>query len=233
MLGIQDAGGTREAIQQGIHQGGRAAGRGFNSRMCARRWCAPSVSGPAVRGSDGYSGITANPALGAAVDLLVQQGGTAMPPRRPEIYGAEHLLTARCQPHVAERLRERIRWWEAYTAQHGGDMNNNPHPATRPAASPPSGKVARRRCQGGQTGLMEVLAYAQQPSQHGLVFMDTPGYDPVSATARLRAAPTSSASPPAAAPPTAASPRPHSRSPPTRPSSSACRSIWTSTPGHR
>lgn len=85
-------------------------------------------------GSDGYSGISANPALGAAVDILVRHGGTAVLSETPEVYGAEHLLTRRAVSRkVGEKLVERIRWWEGYTARNGGEMNNNPSPATRPA----------------------------------------------------------------------------------------------------
>jgi altronate hydrolase len=186
VLGIQDAGGTREAIQQGIEQVAEllaVAARDVRSAVSARHL----VVGLQCGGSDGYSGISANPALGAAVDLLVQQGGTAILSETPEIYGAEHLLTARAaRPEVAERLRERIRWWEAYTAQHGGDMNNNPSPGNKAGGittilEKSLGAVAK----GGQTGLMEVLAYAERPSTPGLVFMDTPGYDPVSATGQV------------------------------------------------
>ena len=83
-------------------------------------------------GSDGYSGITANPALGAAVDLLVKHGGTAMLAETPEIYGAEHLLTRRAVNRaVGEKLVERIRWWEDYTERNGGEMNNNPSPGNK------------------------------------------------------------------------------------------------------
>jgi altronate hydrolase len=94
----------------------------------------PPHGGLQCGGSDGYSGITANPALGAAVDRLVRHGGTAILSETPEIYGAEHLLTRRAvSREVGEKLIARIRWWEDYTARNGGEMNNNPSPATRRA----------------------------------------------------------------------------------------------------
>ena len=83
-------------------------------------------------GSDAYSGISANPALGAAVDMLVRNGGTAILSETPEIYGAEHLLTRRSsRPEVAEKLIERIHWWEEYTARHKGSIDNNPQPGNK------------------------------------------------------------------------------------------------------
>ena len=83
-------------------------------------------------GSDGYSGISANPALGAAADILVQNGGTAILSETPEVYGAEHLLTRRAaSKEVGEKLVERIKWWEDYTSKLGGDMNNNPSPGNK------------------------------------------------------------------------------------------------------
>jgi altronate hydrolase len=138
-------------------------------------------------GSDGYSGISANPALGAAVDLLVRHGGTAILSETPEIYGAEHLLTARAaSPAVADKLMQRLRWWESYTALHAGDMNNNPSPGNKAGGittilEKSLGAVAK----GGGTGLMAVYEYAEPVQDHGLVFMDTPGYDPVSATGQV------------------------------------------------
>jgi altronate hydrolase len=138
-------------------------------------------------GSDGYSGITGNPALGAAVDRLVAQGGTALLSETPEIYGAEHLLTARAAaPEVAEKLAARIAWWEDYAARNGGEMDNNPSPGNKAGGlttilEKSLGAVAKA----GSTGLMDVVSYAEQVRTHGLVFMDTPGYDPVSATGQV------------------------------------------------
>jgi altronate hydrolase len=138
-------------------------------------------------GSDGYSGISANPALGAAVDLLVAHGGTAILSETPEIYGAEHLLTRRAfKPEVAHKLVERIRWWEQYTASNGGEMNNNPSPGNKAGGlttilEKSLGAVAK----GGTGNLQAVYEYAEPVREHGFVFMDTPGYDPVSATGQV------------------------------------------------
>jgi altronate hydrolase len=145
------------------------------------------VVGLQCGGSDGYSGITANPALGAAVDLLVAHGGTAVLSETPEVYGAEHLLTGRAvSPAVAEKLVERIRWWEAYTAREGGEMNNNPSPGNKQGGlttilEKSLGAVAK----GGTTNLVDVVEFARPITGPGLVFMDTPGYDPVSATGQV------------------------------------------------
>ncbi|MDT7649487.1 MAG: altronate hydrolase [Pseudonocardiales bacterium] len=135
-------------------------------------------------GSDAYSGITANPALGAAVDLLVRHGGTAILGETPEIYGAEHLLTRRAvSQEVADRLVERIRWWEKYTADNNGSMDNNPSPGNKAGGlttilEKSLGAVAK----GGTTNLTGVYRYAEKVTATGFTFMDTPGYDPVSVT---------------------------------------------------
>jgi altronate hydrolase len=138
-------------------------------------------------GSDGYSGITANPALGAAVDRLIAHGGTAILSETPEIYGAEHLLTRRVEtPQVGEKLISRIRWWEAHCARLGANLNNNPSAGNKAGGlttilEKSLGAVAK----GGTTNLVDVYEYAEPVRQHGLVFMDTPGYDPVSATGQV------------------------------------------------
>jgi altronate hydrolase len=138
-------------------------------------------------GSDGYSGISANPALGAAVDLLVAHGGTAILSETPEIYGAEHLLTRRAvHREVGEKLIERIKWWERYTRANDGEMNNNPSPGNKAGGlttilEKSLGAVAK----GGTSNLQAVYEYAQPVTQRGFVYMDTPGYDPVSATGQV------------------------------------------------
>ncbi|HEY2000379.1 altronate dehydratase family protein [Paraburkholderia sp.] len=145
------------------------------------------VIGLQCGGSDGYSGITANPALGAAVDRLVAHGGTAILSETPEVYGAEHLLTRRAVSRaVGEKLVERIHWWEAYCARMEADLNNNPSAGNKAGGlttilEKSLGAVAK----GGTTNLVEVYRYAEPVSAHGLVFMDTPGYDPVSATGQV------------------------------------------------
>jgi altronate hydrolase len=138
-------------------------------------------------GSDGYSGITANPALGAACDLLVAHGGTVILSETPEIYGAEHLLTRRAVSQaVADKLITRIKWWEGYTAKNNGSMDNNPSPGNKAGGlttilEKSLGAVAK----GGTTNLMNVFEYADLVDTKGFVFMDTPGYDPVSATGQV------------------------------------------------
>jgi altronate hydrolase len=185
-LTIQDAGGTREAIERG-----QALVRELAAPAAlARRTSLPVshlVVGLQCGGSDGYSGISANPALGAAVDLLVRHGGTAILSETPEIYGAEHLLLARAaSPEVAQRLMSRLQWWEAYATRNGAEMNNNPSPGNKAGGittilEKSLGAVAK----GGGSTLMDVVEYAQSVRSQGLVFMDTPGYDPVSATGQV------------------------------------------------
>lgn len=138
-------------------------------------------------GSDGYSGISANPALGAAVDLLVRHGGTAVLSETPEIYGAEHLLTRRAvSREVGEKIVKRIKWWEDHCARTGGEMNNNPSPGNKAGGlttilEKSLGAVAK----GGTTNLVDVYEYAQPITAKGFVYMDSPGYDPVSATGQV------------------------------------------------
>jgi len=138
-------------------------------------------------GSDGYSGITANPALGAAVDLLVRHGGTAILSETPEIYGAEHLLTRRAiSREVGEKIVERIHWWEAYAEREKGSIDNNPTPGNKAGGlttilEKSLGAVAKS----GSTPLMGVYRYAEPVDTHGLVFMDAPGYDPMGATGQI------------------------------------------------
>lgn len=138
-------------------------------------------------GSDGYSGISANPALGAAVDRLVAHGGTAILSETPEIYGAEHLLTRRAvSREVGDKLVARIRWWEDHCARNGAAMNNNPSAGNKAGGlttvlEKSLGGIAKA----GHTSLVEVYEYAERVTKRGLVFMDTPGYDPISATGQV------------------------------------------------
>ena len=183
---IQDKGGTAKAVADGIAM----VKEMLPAANQVRRETVPAshlVVGLQCGGSDGYSGITANPALGAAVDLLVQHGGTAILSETPEIYGAEHLLTRRAVTReVGEKIVERIKWWEEYTARNKGEMNNNPSPGNKAGGlttilEKSLGAVAK----GGTTGLMGVYEYAMPVTAKGFVFMDTPGYDPVSATGQV------------------------------------------------
>ncbi len=183
---IQESEGSRKSIASGV-----ARIREMLPQVnTARREAVPMrelTIGLQCGGSDGYSGITANPALGHAVDLLVAQGGTAILSETPEIYGAEHLLLRRAtRPEVAERLTERLRWWEGYTSRSGDEMNNNPSPGNKAGGlttilEKSLGAVAK----GGTTPLTAVYEYAEPVCEHGLVFMDTPGFDPVSATGQV------------------------------------------------
>lgn len=142
------------------------------------------VLGTQCGGSDGNSGITANPALGGASDLLVASGGTVILGETPEIYGAEHLLTRRASTReVGEKLIERIRWWEWYSGIFGAELNNNPTPGNKAGGlttifEKSLGAIAK----GGTSPLEEVYGYAETVECRGLVVMDTPGYDPVSLT---------------------------------------------------
>ncbi|MDF1585134.1 UxaA family hydrolase [Marinimicrococcus flavescens] len=138
-------------------------------------------------GSDGYSGITANPALGYCADLLVRHGGTAILAETPEIYGAEHLLTRRAvSPEVGQKLVERIRWWEEYCRINGGEMNNNPSPGNKAGGlTTILEKSLGAAAKGGTTNLTGVYKYAEPVTARGFVFMDSPGYDPCSVTGQV------------------------------------------------
>jgi altronate hydrolase len=138
-------------------------------------------------GSDGWSGVTANPALGYCVDELVRQGGTAILSETPEIYGAEHVLLRRARSReVGEQFVERLRWWEHYAAVNDMMLDNNPSPGNKLGGlttiyEKSLGAVAK----GGSTPLNAVYKYAEPVTERGLVVMDTPGYDPVSVTGQV------------------------------------------------
>ena len=182
-LDIQSAGGTRTTVEKGIElirQMLPQADRAQRQPVPAGR----IILGLECGGSDAYSGISANPALGAAVDLLVRSGGTAILSETPEIYGAEHLLTRRAANRtVGEKLLQRIRWWEMHTKRLGSAIDNNPTPGNKAGGittimEKSLGAVAKA----GSTDLMQVYQYAETVTEKGMVFMDTPGYDPVSVT---------------------------------------------------
>jgi altronate hydrolase len=182
-LVMQAEGGTTAAITKGI---AHVFGMLDRAKAYQREEVPIShlIVGLNCGGSDGYSGITANPALGGAADMLVAHGATAILSETPEIYGAEHLLTRRAaNPEIAQKLIDRIRWWKDYTARAGGEMDNNPSVGNKAGGlttilEKSLGAVAK----GGTTTLNGVYLYAEQIDTNGLVFMDTPGYDPVSAT---------------------------------------------------
>ncbi len=180
---IQSAGGTTATVRQGTE---------FIRDMLpsvndVQREVVPVshlVLGLECGGSDGYSGISANPSLGAAADILVRHGGTAILGETPEIYGAEHLLTRRAvSPEVGEKLTGFIDWWVDYTGRNGGEMNNNPSPGNKDGGlTTILEKSLGAAAKGGTTNLVDVYDYAEPVSAKGFVFMNTPGYDPVSVT---------------------------------------------------
>ncbi|TYO75905.1 altronate dehydratase [Pseudomonas sp. CK-NBRI-02] len=183
---IQGTGGTSKTIASGIAQVKsllEEANRVERQPVSVRHLTVGLQCG----GSDGYSGITANPALGNAVDRLVAAGGTAILSETPEIYGAEHLLTRRAvSQQVGEKLIARIRWWEAYCQRMGAELNNNPSAGNKAGGlttilEKSLGAVAKA----GSSDLVDVYEYAEPVRAHGLVFMDTPGYDPISATGQV------------------------------------------------
>ncbi|MDR6493798.1 UxaA family hydrolase [Paraburkholderia sp. 22099] len=183
---IQDSGGTRKTIERGVDMVREMladANRVTREPLPASHL----IVGLQCGGSDGYSGISANPALGAAVDRLVRNGGTAILSETPEIYGAEHLLTRRAvSREVGEKLLARVAWWENYCARNGAALDNNPSAGNKVGGlttilEKSLGAVAK----GGTTNLVEVYQYAERIDAKGFVFMDSPGYDPVSATGQV------------------------------------------------
>ena len=183
---IQDTGGTKKTVAHGIEL---VQWLLEEANKVEREPVSAShiTVGLQCGGSDGYSGISANPALGAAVDRLVRHGGTAILSETPEIYGGEHLLTRRAvSTAVADKLIARIKWWERYTERNDQEMDNNPSAGNKAGGlttilEKSLGAIAKS----GTTNLTDVFEYAQPVSSKGLVFMDTPGYDPVSATGQV------------------------------------------------
>ncbi len=185
-LTIQEAGGTARAIEAGIEIVRELAAE---AAKVERQPVSAShlTVGLQCGGSDGWSGVTANPALGAAVDLLVAHGGSAMLSETPEIWGAEHLLLRRAASQgVADKLNARLAWWRAYADRHGMELNNNPSPGNLKGGlttilEKSLGAVAKS----GSTPLNDVIGYAEPLAAKGLSFMDSPGYDPCSATGQI------------------------------------------------
>jgi altronate hydrolase len=183
---IQEIGGTKKMVEWGVER----IKEMLPIVAKAKRETLPAselVLALQCGGSDGYSGITANPALGVAADILVRHGGTAILSETPEIYGAEHLLTRRAvSREVGEKLVERIKWWEDYTARNHGEMNNNPSPGNKLGGlTTILEKSLGAAAKGGTTALTAVYEYAEPVTEKGFVFMDTPGFDPVSATGQV------------------------------------------------
>ena len=183
---IQQTGGTRKTIQRGMEVL-REMAVVANQATRQPAGLEHLMVGLQCGGSDGYSGITANPALGHASDLLVAQGGTTILSETSEIYGAEHLLTRRAvTAEVGAKIVERIHWWEEYTARNGGEMDNNPSPGNKKGGlttilEKSLGAVAK----GGTAPLTQVYKFAEPITERGFVFMDSPGYDPTSVTGQI------------------------------------------------
>lgn len=182
-ISIQAEGGIRKAVEAGI----RAVEELLPAANACRRTEQPIskiILGAECGGSDANSGITANPAVGVCGDELVRCGGTLCISETPEMYGAEHLLTARARnEEVAKALLARIEWWERYAAFFGAEINNNPTPGNKAGGlttiyEKSLGAIAK----GGTTTLNAVYRYAEPIRERGFVIMDTPGYDPVSVT---------------------------------------------------
>ncbi|HEY4171993.1 MAG TPA: altronate dehydratase family protein [Rhodopila sp.] len=185
-MDIQTVGGSRKTV---------AAGVAFVKDILAESNNVTRVTVPASEltvalqcgGSDGYSGVSANPALGAASDLLVRHGGTVILSETPETYGAEHLLTRRAvSQEVGEKLVGLMRWWEDYTRQEGAEMNANPSPGNKAGGlTTILEKSLGAMAKAGSSNLVDVVRYAEEVKARGFVFMDTPGYDPVAATGQV------------------------------------------------
>src|SRR5258707_14065961 len=185
-LEIQEIGGTRKTVEAAVAWVGKAL---IDANRVRREPVSASELTVALQcgGSDGYSGVSANPALGAASDLLVRHGGTVILSETPETYGAEHLLTRRAVSREAgEKLVALMRWWEEYTAREGAELNANPSPRNKAGGRK---KILEKSlgatADSGSTNLVDVLNYAESVTKKGFVFMDTPGYDPVAATGQV------------------------------------------------
>ena len=185
-MNIQNVAGLRRTIELGIKKVEAMLPLANASK---RSECPASELKVALQcgGSDAWSGITANPALGHACDLLVAQGGTGVLAETPEIYGAEHLLTRRAiDEKTGEKLVGLIRWWEDYTARNRGSMDNNPSPGNKKGGlTTILEKSLGAAAKGGTTPLMGVYKYAEPVTNRGFVFMDSPGYDPASVTGQI------------------------------------------------
>ncbi|MCA8986754.1 MAG: UxaA family hydrolase, partial [Planctomycetaceae bacterium] len=185
-INIQQSGGIRKTVEKALS----ALPELLQEADRARRVPIPLselILGTECGGSDGYSGVTANPAIGIASDLLVQHGGTSILSEVPEIYGGEHLLTRRAiSREVGEKLIERIRWWEHYAELFHCQIDNNPSVGNKKGGlttifEKSLGAIAK----GGSTALRAVYNYAEPVLEKGFVIMDTPGYDPASVTGMI------------------------------------------------
>ena len=183
VMSIQDFGGTAKTVEEGVRRLAEMLPRANDVRRVSIP-AAEIILGTECGGSDGKSGVTANPAVGIASDTLVACGGTSILAETSEVYGAEHLLTRRARtPEVADKLLERIEWWKWYAGIFDAELDNNPSVGNKAGglttiAEKSLGAVAKA----GSTALNEVYEYAQPVTAKGLVLMDTPGFDPPSVT---------------------------------------------------
>ena len=186
VMNIQSVAGLRKTVEMGIT---KIEAMLPIANTATRSPCPASELKVALQcgGSDAWSGITANPALGYACDLLAAQGGTGVLAETPEIYGAEHLLTRRAKDRATgEKLIERIKWWEDYTARNLGSMDNNPSPGNKAGGlTTILEKSLGAAAKGGTSPLMGVYKYAEPVTARGFTFMDSPGYDPASVTGQI------------------------------------------------
>ncbi len=184
---MQEQGGTRKTIEAGI----AAVKEMLPDADRVTRQTVPAshlMVGLQCGGSDSFSSITANPSLGAAIDILARHGGTGILSETPEIHGVEQTLTRRAASReVGEKLLERLRWWKEEYA-HGRDVQINGRVSPGNAAGGLANifeKSLGSSMKGGTGPLMAVYKYAEPVTKHGFVFMDSPGYDPVSATGQI------------------------------------------------
>lgn len=185
-MNIQSVAGLRRTVETGI---AKVRAMLPEANKATRTECPASELMVALQcgGSDAWSGITANPALGYACDLLAAQGGTGVLAETPEIYGAEHLLTRRAKDRATgEKLVGLIKWWEDYTARNHGSMDNNPSPGNKKGGlTTILEKSLGAAAKGGTTPLNGVYKYAEPVTERGFTFMDSPGYDPASVTGQI------------------------------------------------
>lgn len=183
---VQDQGGFRKTVAAGIEAIEKILPQ-INSFTRTPQPISSLSLALQCGGSDGWSGITANPLLGLVVDKIVAQGGTAVLSETPEIFGAEHLLLQRVVSEaVGKKLMARFEWWSAQAKLLNFSMDNNPSPGNkRGGLTTIFEKSLGAAAKGGSTPVTDVYEYAEIVSRRGLVFMDTPGYDPVSATGQL------------------------------------------------
>jgi len=185
-LVMQDTGGTRATVAAGI----AAVEAMLPLANAIQRETVPASHlkiGLECGGSDGFSGITCNPALGAAMDILVRHGGTAILSETPEIHGVEHMLTRRAvSPEVGQKLLDRLAWWAEYTRGTNGQFNGVVgHGNQQGGLANIFEKSLGSAMKAGTTPLQEVYRYAEPIEKAGFVFMDSPGYDPVASTGQI------------------------------------------------